>query len=148
MMRLLRIVLSLYAGMISVFVLLFFLGDAGMGKYSDLNRYKQALEENILELKTINVSLNQEFKSLGTDPEKIKLLARELGYFAAEDRVIRVEGFSTRRSFYKVGKIIFPYRESRFHLPRILGIIITVLFYILYSFIGRATRHDNKPRSA
>ncbi len=148
MMRLLRIVLSLYVGMISVLVLLFFFGTAGIGKYDDLYRYKQSLEENILELKKINASLNQEFKSLGTDPEKIKLLARELGYFAAEDRVIRVEGFSTRRSFYKVGKIIFPYREASFTLPRILGIIITVFFYILFSFIGRAARHDNKSRSA
>lgn len=140
--------LSLYIGLLSGFFLLFFLGDAGVGKHRELSSYRDRLELNVQELSQIHWALEQELKSLAADPEKVQILARELGYFEPDDRVIRVAGLSAPGSFYKVGKIIDSPPSGRSVYPRIkiICLLIPMVCYVLLSLVRRWVRRDNQAK--
>jgi cell division protein FtsB len=148
MMRYWRILLSLYAGLISGFFLLFFLGDAGVGKYRELSSYRERLELNVQELSQIHWALEQELKSLAVDAERVQILARELGYFEPDDGVIRVAGFTASGSFYKVGRIIErpPAERSIYPRIKIVCLVIPMVCYVIISMLRRWVRRDNKAK--
>jgi len=131
------------------FVLLFTVGDAGTGEYRKLEGYKQRLEENIAELERIHWQLEEELHSLATDPEKVRLLARDLGYYGSEDGIVRVVGRPDRSSFYRVGKIIegTPARTPRALRLRLIGLVAPVISYLLMSAVRGWLRRGGKARS-
>lgn len=141
--------LSLYIGLMSGFFLLFFLGDAGTREYRELASYRDKLDLNTQELSRIHWALEQELKSLAVDPEKVQILARELGYFKPDDGVVRVTGFSASGSFYKVGRIIerLPSERSVYPRIKIIGLITPILCYVLFSLVRRWMRRDNRAKS-
>ncbi len=67
---------------------------------------------NIEELKRINSGLRREVESLGSDPERVALEARRLGYFREGQRVVRFQGEAPRPSSYILGALV------RVQLPR------------------------------
>jgi cell division protein FtsB len=149
MMRYWRIVLSLYIGLLSGFFLLFFLGDAGTREFGELASYRDRLELNIQELSRIQWALEQELKSLAVDPERVQILARELGYFEPEDGVIRVTGLSPSGSFYKVGRIIerLPSEKPLYPRIKIISLLMPMACYVLLSLLRRWMRRDHRAKS-
>jgi len=143
-------VLSLYLGIVVGFALLFTLGDAGLSEYRELRSYKQSLEDNIAELEQIHWHLQEELRSLATDPEKVRLLARELGYYGRDDGIVRVEGRPPRSSFYRVGRILegMPARKSSGVRFKVIGLMVPVVFYLLISMIRRWHRRGHKAGSS
>ena len=148
-MRFWRIVFSLYAGVVISFLLLLVFGDAGTREYRKLLAYHQRLEENIEELRSINLALEEELESLATDPEKVRLLAREMGYFAPEDGVVHVVGLPRKESFYRVGKVIemSPERKSFALRLKMIGLAVPAICYLLLSFIRGVKQRGSRAGS-
>ena len=128
------------------FTLLLTLGDAGIAEYRKLRSFRETLEDNIAELEQIHWHLQEELRSLATDPEKVRLLARELGYYGSEDGIVRVEGRSPPSSFYRVGRIIggVPARESSRVRLNVIGLAAPVVFYLLVSMIRGWLKRGHK----
>jgi len=144
-MRLLRLFISFYIGLTLNFVFVFFFGEAGWSRYEELTHHRLMLADNIVDLEKINWRLNQELLTLGTDPEKIKLLARDLGYFAPGDNVVWFEQFPDKKSLYTVGKLIevIPVKDKNLtYFFRIFNIFLPLLFYVISGLIWREKTRD------
>jgi hypothetical protein len=105
-MKGIRFAVYLAAGFILSSCLIILLGESGLVRYRALSDYREELERNIAELELLHQDLLQDLEALGSDPERIALQARQLGYFREEERLIRLEGYNPPKSVYKVGKII------------------------------------------
>jgi cell division protein FtsB len=105
-MRLSRLAIYFVMGFVFASVLQFLFGSGGILEYRASSGYRGQLERNIEELKRINLQLLQELDGLRSDPELLRLQARQLGYFRANEHVIRIEGTPPPKNFYTIGKII------------------------------------------
>lgn len=86
-----------------------------MLRYRTLASYREELAGNIEDLELLHRDLLYDLEALASDPERIALQARQLGYFQEQERLVRLEGYSPSRSVYTVGKILrrIPASESR-----------------------------------
>ena len=140
-MRLTRIFVSAYIGVLCYFVLQFFFGAAGLSDYQQLMKHRDILNTNVAQLQTINWQLTQELNLLAADPDKILVLARDLGYFREGDHVIKPEGVAVPKSYYEVGKLIkIPFRRHRdFLAGNIACLVVPILVYLFTGlFVGRS----------
>jgi cell division protein FtsB len=80
--------ISLYAGFSVYCLLSLLLGPAGISTYRRLEARKAAMEANLAELGTIRQSLDTELESLKSDPDRIALEARSLGYLRKDETAI------------------------------------------------------------
>lgn len=101
-----RLVLYVAVGFALRSLALLLWGGGGLADYRRVEAVRAQLEANIEELKTINSGLRGEVEALGSDPERIVLAARRLGYFRAGDQVVRFEGSEPRRSLYVLGTLV------------------------------------------
>ena len=69
------------------------------------------LRENIDELESTNSELNRRLDLLN-EADTVRLLARELSYFAPGEQAITIDSYTPRRSFYEVGRLIIM-RQTR-----------------------------------
>jgi cell division protein FtsB len=144
MMRLFKIILSVYVGICLSFVLNFYFGEAGILQYGKLNQHKSMLLENIAELNIINQKLKSEQEVLKTDSEIIKLLSRDLGYYENDDNIIMVEGYPEKRNFHEIGKLIIN-TEKNIEINivfRILTYIVPLIVFILLSIFWKKEKND------
>ena len=144
-MILCRLFIAFYIGLIFSFVSTLFFGQAGVKELNTLTEYRETLERNITDLRTLNWRLNQEFKNLGTEPEKIKLLARELGYFGSDERVVRFNNLPKISHYHEVGKLLkkdFRWNRSMLFI-RIMTLLLPLLFYIASGVVWRAMRRGH-----
>ena len=104
-----------------------------MTAYNRLSSHLELLTENMENLERINDDLNGQFEELATDPERIRLQARELGYFKEDEKVLIVEGFPKKRTFFEVGKVVkkLPLKRRNTIWVRILQIIIPFGIFFL-----------------
>lgn len=131
--------MAFYIGLVFSFVSTVFFGQAGVKEYNNLTGYRETLERNITDLRALNWRLSQEFKNLGTEPEKIRLLARELGYFGSEERVVRFNNLPEKNNYHEVGKLLkkdFRWNKNMLFI-RIMNILLPLLFYIASGFFWR-----------
>jgi cell division protein FtsB len=132
-MRIPRIVVYVVLSFVVAASLYYFFGGGGLQDHRRLLSYRTALQENIDALASINSELLTEVQALGTDPERLTLQARELGYFREGERVIRISNDTDRRSVYTVGKVLrrkarrpradWPFRATGIGLPVLLVVI-------------------------
>jgi cell division protein FtsB len=132
-MRIPRIVIYVIVSFLAAAALTLFLGGGGMREYRRLLGYRASLQENIEDLQRINGQLLSEVQALGSDPERLTLQARQLGYFRDGERVIRFAGDTDRRSAYTVGRVLrrkaekprseWPFRITALGLPVLLILV-------------------------
>jgi cell division protein FtsB len=128
-----RIVVYLILGFLVAASLRLFLGSGGFLEYRRLLNYRESLAKNIEELEQMNEELLWEVEALGSDPERLTLQARELGYFREGERVIRVSEDSPGKRTYTVGRILrrrrnqpradWPFRATGLALPLLLALV-------------------------
>ena len=144
-MRLFRLLVAFYIGLLFNFVSTVFLGPTGLREYERLMEYRDTLESNISALQANNWRLNQEFKNLGTEAEKIRLLARDMGYFGPGEWIVRINGVDKKNNYYEVGRLLkknfTPQRQLLF--IRIMNILLPLLFYIASGLYWRASRRGH-----
>ena len=132
-MKVPRIVVYIIFSFLVAAVLFFCFGNGGLLDYRRLAAYRGALEDNIDDLERINGELLSEVQALGSDPERLTLQARELGYFREGEKVIRISDAASRKSTYTVGKVLhrkakrpradWPFRATGLGLPMLLALV-------------------------
>ena len=68
----------------------FLFGASGVRNYRQLQVYEQSIVASIAVLEQTNGHLERRLQTLRTDPEVMRLLARETGYYRPDELVIRV----------------------------------------------------------
>ena len=141
-MKFVRLVVSFYSAILLGSLLALFFGDAGMVAYNRLSSHLELLTENLENLERINDDLNGKFEELATDPERIRLQARELGYFEEDEKVLTVEGFPKKRTFFEVGKVVkkIPLKRRNTVWVRILQVLIPFGIFFLSGLITAEPR--------
>lgn len=132
-MKVPRIVVYIIFSFIVAAALYNFFGNGGLLDYRRLVAYRGSLQVNIDDLESINSELLTEVQALSSDPERLTLQARELGYFREGERVIRIADDTDRRSTYTVGKVLrrkakqpradWPFRATGVGLPVLLALV-------------------------
>lgn len=132
-MRLPRLILYVAVGYVFASLLAFVFGAGGLLEYRTSAGYREQLQRNIEELEGSNLRLLAELEALRSDPELLRLRARELGYFREDERVIRIEGAGAPRNFYEVGRLIlrqpqaarasWVFRAAGLGLPAVLVVL-------------------------
>jgi cell division protein FtsB len=147
-MRVSRLVLALCLGFCLSTVLFLLFGTGGIGQYRELLAYRDSLQANIEDLSRIQQGLLQELEALGSDPERVTLQARQLGYFKEGERVIRIQGYEAARSGYTVGRILRrkPVGEPRDWVLRLTGLGLPVMLFALIALReGRENHASTHP---
>jgi len=132
-MKVPRIVVYVIFSFVVAAALCYFFGSGGLLDYRRLLTYRASLQDNIDDLERINRELLTEVQALGSDPERLTLQARELGYFQEGERVIRISADTARKSTYTVGKVLrrkakqpradWPFRATGLGLPVLLALV-------------------------
>ena len=141
-MKAARLVLLLSVGFLLRSLALFLWGNGGLGDYRKVEAGRVQLAANIEELKQINSGLRREVESLGSDPERVALEARRLGYFREGQRVVRFQGVAPRPSSYTLGALVrvqVP-RERRDWLWKLAGTALPLAAYAAWA-LRRRLKH-------
>jgi cell division protein FtsB len=140
-----RLVLLLSVGFLLRSLSLFLWGSGGLSDYRKVEAGRGQLAANIEELKRINSGLRREVDSLGSDPQRVVLEARRLGYFREGQRVVRFQGEARQPSSFTLGGLVrvqLP-RERRDWIWKMAGVILP-----LAAYVGWALRRKLRPASA
>lgn len=132
-MKLARLVLYLAVGFVLRSLVLLLWGNGGLSDYRQALAARSALAVNIEQLKQINSRLRREVESLSSDPERIVLEARRLGYYREGERVVRFEADPAPRSSFVLGTLVRVNLsfERRDWIWKLLGIALPVAAFIL-----------------
>lgn len=144
-MKLSHILYAIYFCIISSSFLLFFFGEKGLFAYQHLNEYEIALLKNITALQERNKDLANKLQWIKTDPEAVKLLARELGLYQKGESIIRIENYNNSENYYELGKIIkfnniIMIKDNTL---RLISLILSLIMLILFIIIDKVVS-DNK----
>jgi len=123
-------------------------GHGGMTDYRRLLQYRTLVEENIDELRRINDELLSEVDALGSDPERIVLQARELGYFREGEKVIRIAEQRRGGGYYTVGKVLRRKpKQPRADWPfRVTGLVLPILLLFVSMTVRRRKKRETGNR--
>jgi cell division protein FtsB len=144
-MKAARLVLLLSAGFLLRSLSLFLWGNGGLSDYRKVEAGRAQLAANIEELKRINSGLRREVESLGSDPERVALEARRLGYFREDQHVVRFRGRTPPPGSYTLGALVrvrAP-RERRDWPLKLAGILLPLAAYAVLA-ITRKLNEDRR----
>ena len=143
-MKIPRIVIYIAFSFVVTSLLFFFFGSGGLLDYHNLLVYRAGLQENIAGLEGTNDNLIEEVQALGSDPERIALQARELGYFREGEKVIRIEGYKAGKGYYTVGKMLMRKpKQPRMDWPfKALGVGLPILLSFVSFSVRRHKNHE------
>jgi hypothetical protein len=111
-----------------------------------LTRHRDTLKDNLQNLKNINSELHRQLETLRTSPEIIRLLARELGYFRSDEKVITLNGNFSVYNFYEVGKLLqrVQVSKNRNLILRVIGIAVSILSVLLFILLKKRNIYGRK----
>jgi len=132
-MKLVRLMLYLALGFAVRSLVLFLFGGGGLIDYRSLEAQRTQLEQNLEELKAINATLLEEQRALASDPERLALQARELGYFREGERVVELGARVPPRRYFTVGRLTrvsLPGRRTDWAI-KMLGLVVPVALFVV-----------------
>jgi cell division protein FtsB len=162
-MRVQRLFYCFTAGIVCAAVISFIYGGSGLGQYRAAAAHRERLQRGVDDLQRTNAELQRYLLQLQTDPELVRLLARELGYYAPGETVVHIDSSSGQgtlamlggdfeRSFYAVGSLVIEsarVRDGRFKTLPVGFSIGAALFVALAaknaSWTGRRRRRRAPP---
>lgn len=130
---------------------IFFLGDSGLSAFAGLSRYEASLEANVESLKLRNQELQAELDGLKTDPERVRVLARDIGMYAPGETVVKIVGRPPRPESYAVGDLLRLRRPEPTGNMRVkeaaLGAVAAVMLVAFFvSFAARRKANGSSRR--
>lgn len=90
-------------------------------------------------IETLNTQLADRFDSLRSNPETIRLEARQLGFLEPSERVLQITGYSRGTNAFTVGSLV----RERHHavtsdaISRWIGLTVAVITFILLGVLAR-----------
>lgn len=134
-----RILLSIYLGFAAYCLVVLVFGRTGVIANSELKAYRSRLETNLSHIETLNTQLADRFDSLRSNPETIRLEARQLGFLEPSERVLQITGYSRGTNAFTVGSLV----RERHHavtsdaISRWIGLTVAVITFILLGVLAR-----------
>jgi cell division protein FtsB len=141
-----RLVFLLAAGFLVRSLVLFIWGSGGQVDYAQVARYRQFLAANLEDLKSINSDLRRELDALSSDPERVALAARELGYVREGERVFRFAESAPVSSSYTLGRLVRPSLPPE-HLDwawKLAGLAVPLALYLAGFIFKRRSKHESR----
>jgi hypothetical protein len=147
-----NLLISLYVGAVAYLLGVLLAGPAGLETMRKSEQYRDELVGHIENLERIGSELGQTIRELETSRERIRLEARRLQYFAAGEKVIKIEGYSGRVSSLTPGGLLLPQKieQSPQNLHRALTLCAGLLTFIVLGFFrfdGRSQRKRTQTAS-
>lgn len=142
--------MSLYVGFVVYCLATLLFGKTGVVATQDLLHYKVALEQNLQKLARLNGELGGKLASLQSDPDTIRLEARQLGYYPPNVLPVHIQGYVPPPSSYAVGSLIEQRRErfSSDSLFRGIGFGASLVCFCLITLFVRRNDGRSDRRSA
>jgi len=135
-MKAARLLLLLSAGFVLRSLALLLWGNGGLADYRQVEAGRARLAVNIEELKRINEGLRREVESLGSDPQRVALEARRLGYYREGERVVRFQEADPQARSWTLGALVrvrLP-RERRDWIWKLVGLVLPLPAYALWAY--------------
>ena len=134
-----RLLISLYTTFVVFAWLSFFFGPDGLAESRQLEKYKEKLVKGNLLMERINLKLDNEFKNLESDPERIALEARSLGYYHENEGIFLLEGYRMDLKGYSVGSLFRAYsgRASSLATIRLAALSLGIIVFFLLTIFAR-----------
>jgi cell division protein FtsB len=144
-MKLSKIIFIIYCCLIANSTVIFFLGDEGCSEYTSLLKQKNRLEENIDNLKMINTQLNEKLDKIKTSREKIGILARDLGLYNHDEKVVIIKGYNQKTNFYEIGTHVnaLSVKTEKNSATRLIFLCLCICSIIVYIILARL-RYGNQ----
>jgi hypothetical protein len=143
-----NLLISLYAGAVAYLLSVLLVGPAGMESMRKIEQYRDELAGHIEHLERIGSELGQTVRELETSRERIRLEARRLQYFAAGEKVIKIEGYSGRVSSLTPGGLLLPQKQELTPqgLHRAMALCAALLTFIFLGVL-RNERQSHRRRT-
>lgn len=99
--------------------------------------------KNIQDLQEKNNILNNRLQLLGSDKSALKMLARELGYYAADDEVFLLENYFRPANYYELGKVvkITEKKDEKAKYLKLMGILFSIILLIIFILADKKDEH-------
>lgn len=142
-----RLFLALYFGFAAYCLVVLIFGRTGMIATRELRSYQARLEANLTHLEKINTSLAERLDSLTSNPETIRLEARQLGFLEPNEHFMVVSGYSPPPNVVTVGSLVAQRKRAMTPdaVSRIVGFAVAAGAFVLFELFGR--RRDGPKRS-
>lgn len=142
-----RVFLSLYLGFAVYCLVVLFFGRTGIIATRELRTYHTRLEANLTQLENINTHLVERLDSLRSNPQTIRLEARQLGYLGPNEHFLEIGGYAPPPNVVTVGSLVTekkltatPDADSR-----VIGLAAAVGAFVLFEVMAR--RRNGPKRS-
>lgn len=136
-----KLLLSLFIGVLTYTLLSLIAGQNGVHCYNQLKEQKNEIAYKTQELENINNELNLEYTALLKDKDIQASYARRLGYIAATEKLVKINGLKPyQKSSYTVGSLT-RHQESTYiseKLCKMCAVVFFSLSFILMLFIDIA----------
>jgi hypothetical protein len=143
-----RVIVSAWAGFVVYALAIFIAGPAGFAATGRLERERARMSANVDELKRINRSLADDFIALGSQPGRLKLEARDLGYIAPGEKVVRLPSAAApaRGRGLAVGDVLSfdPGRRGGAVLPACAGLLAAAFVFLIVSIGSEGGRRERR----
>ncbi|MFW5785712.1 MAG: septum formation initiator family protein [bacterium] len=119
------------------FALSAIVGPVGMESYQQLSAYRDRLSENVAALESRGAELDAEAAAYRSDAGRIAVEARSIGYFAPQEGLVRVDGFTPERRSVAAGRLLErrPTQPDRLPLIRWLSLGFGVTVYLVLRLV-------------
>ncbi len=131
-MRVFKLLVVSYIGLIVASFLTFYFGDEGVLNYNKLLVKKRELVKNIDNLEGINRELKEKMWMLKTDPETNEVEARALTYISDSEVLVKVRSYEDKSNYYTIGSLLnvkIP-KTNKNLIFKIIGITFPVIFFL------------------
>jgi cell division protein FtsB len=145
-MKAARLFFLLASGFMVRSLVLFVWGSGGLTDYAQVARYRQFLAANLEDLRRINSDLRRQLEALSSDPERVALAARELGYLREGERVFRFAAAAPPSSSYTLGNLVLPDLPPQ-HADwawKLAGLVVPLGLYLAGLVVRRRGRHEGR----
>jgi hypothetical protein len=122
------------AALIIYTILCFFWGKSGIQSIKKMESIQTQLEHNLYELNQINLQLNEDLNSLGSDPERIAIQSRNLGFIKEHEKILFMNISGLSGSQQDVGKIL--HLEQKIDTPEQIFKWIAFIIFLSGSFLA------------
>ena len=136
----------LFPMLIVVFIIaslaIFLFGDSGILAYARLKHYRESLAANVSALNARHDDLEKELTQLKENGETTVALARGLGLYAPGERIVQLEGRSTKSEVYAMGDLLrmTPSNGDRSPVFKLVAFIIAGLLIVAVFILSRVPR--------
>jgi len=141
-----RLMLVFAAGFTVASLLVYFFGDSGLVAYRRLEDYRQQLAANVDKLQARKASLDSELANLRDDPERILVMARDIGLYEGGDEVVKLEGLARPATSNEIGDLLRLPRgkASRNVIFKVIGIAVSGALAGFAVVSGRLSRRKRR----